>query len=204
MPWFIGGLFIITLAAGFALTRDGADSDNASSSEDQRGASTEIERDDGDDSNEPSEMAKASQNDTNRAAPEGDEADGADRESSSKGRGKIGGPSVPYQAEVSLQEIMAKNTTWNPPRPLRLLVKHGAERSESNARQRAEEAHRRFAAGESSFTLIRELSDPPRGIPQELITRYQNLPPDQSSPVIDIEGGFVVFFGTPTERPAAE
>lgn len=101
-------------------------------------------------------------------------------------------------------EAAMKAGLWNPPRPLRLVVSHGSRgggRSEEEAQNLANEARRRFLAGEDSYELIREISDAPRGIPNELIKRYADLPPDQASPVLPIKNGFAVFFGTPTSPP---
>lgn len=101
-------------------------------------------------------------------------------------------------------EAAMKAGLWNPPRPLRLVVSHGQRgggRSEEEARQLADDARRRFLAGEDSYELIREVSDAPRGIPAELIKRYVNLRPDQASPVLPIKNGFALFFGTPTSPP---
>jgi hypothetical protein len=101
-------------------------------------------------------------------------------------------------------EAAMKQGYFNPPRPLRFVVTYGSRsggRTEEEARQRANEARRRFIEGEDSYALIRELSDAPRGIPRELIKRYKNLQPDQASPVHPIKNGFAVFFGTPTSPP---
>ena len=42
--------------------------------------------------------------------------------------------------------------------------------------------------------LIRELSDPPHRVPQELAKQWEHLTPAESSPIIPIDDGFVVFF----------
>ena len=95
-----------------------------------------------------------------------------------------------------------KTARWNPPRPLRLVVRFQEQggRSADEARQRAEDARRRFLeGGEDSFLLIRELSDPPTGIPRDLASQWAHLSPREASPVLPVEDGFVVFFGTPPE-----
>jgi hypothetical protein len=107
-----------------------------------------------------------------------------------------------YNQPIPL-DVVATHSVWNPPRPLRFLVTHRGAGSEAAARERAEDVRRRFVAGESAFTLIRQHSEAPRRIPAELIARYESLPPDQASPVIPIEAGFVLFFGTPTSPPDA-
>lgn len=115
-------------------------------------------------------------------------------------------PRWQYQAEdLHQRPELLKGATWRPPRPLRLVVKYGekgaSKRTADEARKRAENARSRFLEGESAYELIRELSDPPRGIPAKLIEQYQSLPADEASPVVPLDDGFAVFFGTPSERP---
>lgn len=108
-----------------------------------------------------------------------------------------------YNHDLPLAVALANASPWNPPRPLRFLITHEGAGSEAEARARVEEIRQRFLDGESSFTLIREHSEAPRGIPRELISRYEDLPPEEASPVIPIDGAFVVFFGTPPSPPDA-
>jgi hypothetical protein len=112
-----------------------------------------------------------------------------------------GRPPTRFGEDTPLGDIIAENSRWAPPRPLRLVVRAGEGRSSADARRIAEDARRRFLGGESSSDLIRELSDPPRGVPAELLRRYESLLPDQASPVLEIEGGYAVLFGTPDAPP---
>lgn len=151
-----------------------------------------------------SDEGSARESDTPRA-----EADEVSEPSSSDGRLTKGGEKRPprkrknYNHDLPLAVALANSAPWNPPRPLRFLVTHDGAGSEEAARRRAEDVRRRFVGGESAFALIREHSEAPRGIPRELISQYESLPPDQASPVLPIDSGFVVFFGTPTSPPDA-
>jgi len=121
----------------------------------------------------------------------------ADHAKSSKGRRRKG---VRVKLPKGLAEKFVGKGYYNPPRPFRFYCYYGAKgqgRTKADARARAEDVRRRFLDGEEAFTLIRELSDRPRYIPPELTKRWVNLAPDDASPVIPIEDGFAVFFGTP-------
>lgn len=113
----------------------------------------------------------------------------------------------PDNSPVNLDNLprpqqVATKAQWNPPRPLRFVLRHDPG-EEARARSRAGEIRQRFLDGESSYRLIREHSDPPRGIPEELLEGYRDLRPDQASPVLAMEGAVVVFFGTPDAPPDA-
>jgi hypothetical protein len=98
---------------------------------------------------------------------------------------------------------MAQKAVWRPPRPLRFVARYGdGRRSADEARQHAESVRRRFLAGEDPYPLIQDLSDPPLGIPRELLKRWENLDPTEASPVIPIDNGFALFFGAPAEPPS--
>ena len=95
--------------------------------------------------------------------------------------------------------------------PLRFVVRHGAAaqrredaraRSEAQAREQAEAFRSRVLAGEDPVPLIRELSDPPIGLPAALVARYESLGPGEASPVERLADGFAVFFGRAPEPPS--
>ena len=113
---------------------------------------------------------------------------------------------TPYKGSPNVPELLAKHAKWNPPRPLRFVVRYGHRSqkgfSKEDALSFAEAIRKRFADGEDSYKLIRENSDPPSGIPREVLKQWEDLTPTESSPVIPLEDGFAVFFGAPTERPA--
>jgi hypothetical protein len=95
---------------------------------------------------------------------------------------------------------------WNPSRPLRFVAKYGPDaggRSEADARRLAEQVRQKVLHGEESWGLIRDLSDRPTGVPRDLVLQWAKLSPNEASPVLSIENGFVVFFGPPDEPPAS-
>jgi hypothetical protein len=95
---------------------------------------------------------------------------------------------------------------WNPIRPLRFVAKYGPTgggRSEDEARRLVEQVRQKVMDGEESWGLIRDLSDPPSGLPRELVMEWVKLAPNEASPVIAVDDGFVVFFGAPSEPPAS-
>lgn len=95
---------------------------------------------------------------------------------------------------------------WNPTRPLRFVAKYGEAgggRSEPAARRLAEQVRQKVLNGEESWGLIRDLSDLPTGVPGDLAKAWAKLPPNEASPVLPIEDGYVVFFGPPDEPPAS-
>jgi hypothetical protein len=102
------------------------------------------------------------------------------------------------------EKMANRQSRWNPVRPSRLVVRYGVEgdgRSREDARRRIDDARRRFLEGADSWSLIREVSDPPRGIPHELAAQWADLSPREASPVFPIDDGFVVFFGAPDHPP---
>jgi hypothetical protein len=41
----------------------------------------------------------------------------------------------------------------------------------------------------------------PTGFPPGMLKQWADLPPTEASPVIPIDGGFALFFGTPAAAP---
>jgi hypothetical protein len=114
-----------------------------------------------------------------------------------------GGPGTPYQLPGDMSKYF-KGVKLRTVRPLRFVARYGEDRpgrrTPEEARHRADEARRRFLAGEDPRLLIRELSDMPTGFPPGMLKQWADLPPAEASPVIPIDGGFAVFFGSERSR----